>query len=126
MKKILRLLACLVLCVCCFFPVSCKEKDSLGEKTLSTIYTVGTFSGYRVDYVKVSYSSGAEVGATVKDYYVDDIFIARVPTALYQYYVFVTEKEPVSLKKAYEEGIVTREDVLAISEAEKVRREGIS
>ena len=39
--------------------------------------------------------------------------------------MYVSEKEPVRLKKAYEEGIVTREDVLAIAEAEKVRREGI-
>ncbi len=83
-----------------------------------TIRTVGTFSGYRVDCVWVEYNDAFVSPVEVK-YYVDDVYIQTFPDPSYDYYVYITEKEHLHLGDAYEQGLLTHNDLLAIAEAEK-------
>ena len=87
------------------------------DEKIYTIRNVGTFSGFRVDYVMVTYSD-ADVSAVISEYFVDDVYIQTRPDPSYDYLVYISEKNYLYLKAAYEEGIITHRDLLAIAKAE--------
>ena len=52
-------------------------------------------------------------------------YIATIHTPSYDYLVYIEEDEYVTLKNAYDQGIVTDEDVFAIAEIETARGSSI-
>jgi hypothetical protein len=87
------------------------------EEELRTCYTVGTYSGYRVDMAQ-RILKDSDVNTVIVKYYVDDVFIGELSDPSYNYYVYITEKDPIILKTAYAEGYITHDDLLAIAEIE--------
>lgn len=92
-------------------------KEKQGAE-IRTCYTVGTFSGYRVDLIQ-----WRDTGAfcVLTPYYVDDVYISTFPDTSYTYIVYTSETDYVILEKAYEQSLITHDDLLAIAEAEKPR-----
>ncbi len=123
MKKILRLLACLVLCVCCFLPVSCGENYMDEFRVFRKIGLIGEYSGYPVYFVYREYKDEDPADDSFHDYYVDDVYIDEVG-GMEQYYLFVTEEKPLLLHQAYAQGYLTHDDLLAIAERIKTLHEG--
>lgn len=89
------------------------------NKIVHTIRTVGMFSGYRVDYIRIEYTDGTAGTAVEVKYYVDDVYIKTCANSSYDYYVYITEKKHILLGDAYEQGLLTHDDLLAVAEAEK-------
>lgn len=98
----------------CFFCGAC-EKD---ETTIHTIRTVGTFSGYRVDFIRFEHKN-AGVPAVIVEYCVGDVYIQTCPYSSYKYLVYKSEKDWLHLSDAYEQGLITHDDLLAIAKAEE-------
>ena len=115
MKKKLFLIFAFVALVASAMFSACDSNDN---KIIHTIRTVVTFSGYRVDYVRVEYLD-ADVSDVVVKYYVDDVYIKTCPTSAYKYFVYTNGDDYMHLSKAYETGLITHDDLLAIAEAEK-------
>ncbi len=114
-KRFLSLILCVGALFVCLFFASCEKEE---EMTVYTIRTVGTFSGHRVDYVRREWKD-ADVVTVVVEYRIDGIYIFTLPSPAYAYMVDVDGKEQKNLSVAYEEGLVTRDDLVAIAEAEK-------
>lgn len=114
-----RFLLCAVLAIATVFcvPLGACSNENV---TVETIYTVGTFSGYRVDFVKMEFKD-EWVTPVTEEYYVGETYIATIPSPSYDYLVYIEEDEYVTLKNAYDQGIVTDEDILAIAEIEAQR-----
>lgn len=117
MKKKLILFLTLIGILSVCFPLSSCGQNS--NKIIHTIRNVGTYSGYRVDYIWVEFTDGTAVADVVALYYVDDVYIKTFATSLFDYLVYTSETHYVYLSVAYEQGLVTRDDLLAIAEAEK-------
>lgn len=100
------LLLCLSLCAC-------------GARIeICIIRTVGTFSGCRVEVARFE-SRDELVGEVVVEYSVDDVYIGSLPSSAYEYLVYTDETHWTRLRDAYEDGVITHDDLLAIAEAEK-------
>lgn len=114
-KKLCAILILITAIFGCISLGACEDKD---DATIHTIYTVGNYSGYRVDFVRVEHKD-AYVNCRIVEYCVDDVYIMTRPDPSYHYFVYTSEKDYVELKTAYEQGLVTRDDIVAIAEAEK-------
>lgn len=88
------------------------------ERYINVEHTVGTFSGYRVELAKIT-MPGVDVADVVVEYEVDGIYIASLPDPSWEYIVWTEEDEYIYLNKAYEEGLITYDDLVAISKVEK-------
>ena len=64
---------------------------------------------------------GVFVNLVAKEYYVDDVYIRTFPNPVSSYILYTSETEYVDLKEAYEQGLITHDDLLAIAEAEEPR-----
>ena len=67
----------------------------------------------RVEYLD------ADVSDVVVKYYVDDVYIKTCPTSACKYFVYTNGDDYMHLSEAYETGLITHDDLLAIAEAEK-------
>lgn len=114
MKKLIKIFAFIVAFVCLTGLAACGEKDS---RQVTVAHTVGTFSGYRVDLAKIT-TPDTDVAEVVVDYEVDGVFIASLPNPSWKYIVWTDEDNYIYLNKAYEQGIISRDDLVAISAAE--------
>lgn len=120
MRRFLLCAMAAITMTCCVLLGACSN----GNVTVETIYTVGTFSGHRVDFVKMKVEDAWETPVT-EEYYVGETYIATIPSPSYDYLVYIEEDEYVTLKNAYDQGIVTDEDVFAIAEIETARGSSI-
>ena len=115
-KKLSVIVIAIGILLSCASLFACAEEED--NKIIHTLRTVGTFSGYRVDYVWVEYLD-ADVNAVEVEYYVDDVYILTCPDPSYKYCVYTSEKDYMYLKAAYEAGLITHDDLLAIAKAEE-------
>lgn len=118
-KKLLIISVCIVIiaiiiCVSLYM----FNIDNKDNKIIHNIRTVGTFSGHRVDSVRVEYI-GANVSTVIVKYTVDDVYICTFPDPSYDFIVYTNKNDYLYLKTAYEQGLITHDDLLAIAEAEK-------
>jgi hypothetical protein len=117
MRNLLRkMILPLSLAICCvvFAFSGCEIKKTY---ELTTYYTVGEYSGHRVDFVKIEYKN-ADYSAVVVEYCVDDVYIRTLANPSLKYIVYTNDKDFLVLRAAYEEGYITHDDLLAIAEAE--------
>ena len=114
MKKLLKIFAFIAAFVCLTGFAACGEKDS---SQVTVAHTVGTFSGYCVDLAKITIPD-TDVPEVVVDYEVDGVFIASLPNPSWKYIVWTDEDNYIYLNKAYEEGIITYDDLVAIAKVE--------
>lgn len=114
MKKLLKLVLIAAAVLCCLSFAACEQRETT---IIHTVRTVGTYSGYRVDCVWFEHKD-ANVVAVVEEYTVDDVYIQTFPDPSYKYLVYLNDKDWVHLNIAYEEGLITYDDLLAIAEAE--------
>jgi hypothetical protein len=113
MRNLLRkMILPLCLIACCIVFYGCGK-----ESAVHTYYTVGEYSGHRVDFVRIEPKYGAYAAVVVK-YCVDDVYIMTMPDPGYDYAVYINDKDFLLLQTAYEQGYITHDDLLAIAEAE--------
>ncbi len=112
MKKLSKIFACLVASFCLLSLVACAKRD----RYINTEHTVGTFSGYVVCLEKVPFDG--EVNGAIVEYEVGGVYIASLPDPSWEYVVSESEDERVYLTGAYDIGIISRADLLAIAAAE--------
>ncbi len=113
MKKFIGKFAFIAALVCLSSLAACGTQKS--EKQVDVAYTVGTYSGYRVDLVQIL---GVEAAAVIVDYEVGGIYINSLPDPSWKYVVWTGEDEYLVLTAAYEQGLVTMSDIIEISKEE--------
>ena len=114
MKKVfLTLLA--VIAAILFTLSACSTND---EKKVIKIRSVGTFASYKVELVRYEYKD-LYVAAVIVDYTIDSVHIQTLANPSYDYILYTSKKEYIPLKRAYEQKLITLDDVKAIAEAEK-------
>lgn len=114
MKKFIGKFAFIAALVCLSSLAACGTQKS--EKQVDVAYTVGTYSGYRVDLVQIL---GVEAAAVIVDYEVGGVYIASLPDPSWEYVVEESDDERIYLTDAYLIGIISRADLLAIADAEE-------
>lgn len=114
MKKIfLTLLA--VIAAILFTLSACSTND---EKKVIKIRSVGTFASYEVELVRYE-CEDFNVAAVTVDYTIDGVHIQTLANPSYDYILYTNKTEYIPLKRAYEQKLITLDDVKAIAEAEK-------
>ena len=114
-KKLFVCIAAAFLLLCTLPLAACTDN---GKTTIATIRTVGTFSGCRVDLVRME-TEGAAVPDVVVEYTVSDVYIATLGNPSYKYLAYTSEDDYLLLSQAYEQGLIGRDDLLAIAKAEE-------
>ena len=114
-KKLFVCIAAAFLLLCALPLAACTDN---GKTTITTIRTVGTFSGCRVDLVRME-TEGAAVPDVVVEYTVDDVYIATLGNPSYKYLAYTSEDDYLLLPQAYKQGLIGRDDLLAIAKAEE-------
>ena len=114
-KKLFVCIAAAILLLCALPLVACTDN---GKTTITPIRTVGTFSGCRVDLVRME-TEGAAVPDVVVEYTVGDVYIATLGNPSYKYLAYTSEDDYLLLPQAYEQGLIGRDDLLAIAKAEE-------
>ena len=116
MKKKLFICIAAALLLLCTLPVAaCTDS---GKTTVTPIRTVGTFSGCRVDLVRME-TEGEAVPDVVVEYTVGDVYIATLGNPSYKYLAYTSEEDYLLLPQAYEQGLIGLDDLYAIAEAEE-------
>ena len=95
----------------CLMLFSCKS-----SLKIETLYTVGTYSNHRVDFVQVK--TDKAVPTVTVDLVIDGVFVTTLPQSDYDYAVYDTTTNFVFLKEAYEKGKITKNDLKAIASKE--------
>lgn len=75
-------------------------------------YNVGMYSGHRVDYV---HRTDVLVGQATVDLEVGGIYISRLPDASWLYIVWTDDDNFVLLSQAYEQQLITKDDLMQIA-----------
>lgn len=114
-KKLFVCIAAAFLLLCTLPLAACTDS---GKTTIATIHTVGTFSGCRVDLVRME-TEGTAVPDVVVEYTVGDVYIATLGNPSYKYLADTSEDDYLLLPQAYEQGLIGRDDLLAIAKAEE-------
>ncbi|MCD8285790.1 MAG: hypothetical protein LUD50_00995 [Clostridia bacterium] len=105
----------------CLGAAGCSEEDAndkdMGTLIVETKRDVGEYSGYEVWYARYYYA-GSEVNAVVKPIEIDDVYIFSAPDPSYSYVVVMGEGKYLLLSEAYEQELVTHDDLEAIAATE--------
>lgn len=88
-KKLLVCIAAAFLLLCTLPLAACTDS---GKTTIATIHTVGTFSGCRVDLVRME-TEGTAVPDVVVEYTVGDVYIATLGNPSYKYLAYTSEDD---------------------------------
>ena len=95
-KKLILFLTLIGILSVCLLLCSCGKNS---KTIVHTVYTVGTYSGYRVDCVRFERKNEGYNEVEV-EYYVDDVYISTFPNPTYNYLVYTSESDYVILKNA--------------------------
>lgn len=113
MKKLIKMFVFIAAFVCLTGFAACGKS----ERYINVEHTVGTFSGYRVELAKIT-MPGVDVTDVVVEYEVDGVYIASLPDPSFKYLVYEDNGDYHYLDIAYEQGIISRADLVAIAKAE--------
>ena len=64
-------------------------------------------------------SNNLVVSETVIEYYVDDVFVCDLPNGSYSLIVYTQSKEIADFQSAYNDGIITKNNLMSIRNALK-------
>ena len=78
----------------------------------------GTYSGNIVAMMSCR-SNNLVVSETVIEYYVDDVFVCYLPNGSYSFIVYTQSKEITDFQSAYNDGIITKNNLMSIRNALK-------
>ncbi|MCD8307082.1 MAG: hypothetical protein LUD51_02480 [Clostridia bacterium] len=106
--------ACLGVAACTIGDVDAEDKGTL---VVETQRDVGEYSGHEVYYAKYYYA-GSDVNAVVTTIEIDGVYIFSPGDPSYTYVVDLGEGEYIRLYEAYEQELISHDDLEAIAEAE--------
>lgn len=89
-----------------------------GGNKVVKIRSVGTFASYKVELVRYE-CEDFNVAAVIVDYTIEGVHIQTLANPSYDYILYTSKKEYIPLKRAYEQKLITLDDVKAIAEDEK-------
>jgi hypothetical protein len=110
-KTVLKVvLVLMTLFVAAMFLAACNEKANYSD-----LYDLGTYNNYNVVIRKYE-NKDVNTNEVVVDVYVGETYICSLPNTAYKIVVLTNGGDGVSLQKAYENGYITDNDLVSISQ----------